>query len=416
MNILVYDGPGTSGLSLRHTLHTLKTLLPLYSVQRLSLDALLKEPWQGKAAMVVIPGGRDLPYCRDLEGAGIARLQAYVRAGGRYLGVCAGGYFGAQRVVFEPGTSLEVVGDRKLSFFPGTARGCVHPGFDYTSEQGSRAVTISYPMGSEGKEEQATVYYNGGCVFEHQDGWEAQASQEGKVKAMAFYTDRPKEQAVAGVLSKVGQGQTLLLGVHPEYDPILMDENHPDYKEKRLVETLRAADEGRLGWMRHLLRSLSLDVADTIEELSPLGILLTSASPHVTEEVAKSLASTNTDPSSSSSLSDPKELVIKGGKDELLLRTCLTSQSTGFAQATQLPSKEKEEGEGTEKRGWRWPLYIQKSNQLLERSLTPGWDHSLYYDTLAKSCQEILNRPHGVFGQTMLFGPVVTSTQSLLEQ
>lgn len=31
-------------------------------------------------------------------------------------------------MVFEPGTPLEVVGDRELAFFPGIARGCAFPG------------------------------------------------------------------------------------------------------------------------------------------------------------------------------------------------------------------------------------------------------------------------------------------------
>lgn len=52
----------------------------------------------------------------------------FVHAGGRYLGLCAGAYYGCARVVFEPGTPLEVVGDRELAFFPGIARGAAFPG------------------------------------------------------------------------------------------------------------------------------------------------------------------------------------------------------------------------------------------------------------------------------------------------
>jgi len=44
------------------------------------------------------------------------------------LGLCAGAYYGCARVVFEPGTPLEVVGDRELAFFPGVARGAAFPG------------------------------------------------------------------------------------------------------------------------------------------------------------------------------------------------------------------------------------------------------------------------------------------------
>jgi hypothetical protein len=52
----------------------------------------------------------------------------FVRGGGAYLGLCAGAYYATARVVFEPGTPMEVVGDRALAFFPGIGRGCAFPG------------------------------------------------------------------------------------------------------------------------------------------------------------------------------------------------------------------------------------------------------------------------------------------------
>jgi glutamine amidotransferase-like uncharacterized protein len=52
----------------------------------------------------------------------------FVQSGGAYLGLCAGAYYATARVVFEPGTPMEVVGDRELAFFPGIGRGCAFPG------------------------------------------------------------------------------------------------------------------------------------------------------------------------------------------------------------------------------------------------------------------------------------------------
>jgi biotin--protein ligase len=164
MNVLVYDGPGTSALSLRHTLHSLRQLLPAYSVQKIGLEGLLHEPWTGKAAALFIPGGRDLPYCRDLDGRGTQRIREYVMSGGRYIGLCAGGYFGSRHVEFELGTALEVKGNRELSFFPGIAKGCVYRGFSYDNELGARAATLTY-QGADGQVDQSTMYYNGGCQF-----------------------------------------------------------------------------------------------------------------------------------------------------------------------------------------------------------------------------------------------------------
>ena len=63
MNVLVYDGPGASKKSLAYSLSTLKTLLlPHYTVQTITPKALATEPWAANCALLVLPGGRDLPY------------------------------------------------------------------------------------------------------------------------------------------------------------------------------------------------------------------------------------------------------------------------------------------------------------------------------------------------------------------
>jgi biotin--protein ligase len=68
----------------------------------------------------VIPGGRDLPYVSEMSGkSGIARrIKEYVSEGGRYLGLCAGGYFGSGEVRFDEGGKMEVMGKRELVSLP----------------------------------------------------------------------------------------------------------------------------------------------------------------------------------------------------------------------------------------------------------------------------------------------------------
>ncbi len=51
--------------------------------------------WEPTTALVIFPGGRDLPYHQRLQGEGNARISHYVREGGRFLGLCAGAYYGA---------------------------------------------------------------------------------------------------------------------------------------------------------------------------------------------------------------------------------------------------------------------------------------------------------------------------------
>lgn len=115
--VLVYSGPGVSPLSLSHTILTLSLLLlPHYTVQPVTPSLLATQPWEPSCALLVVPGGRDLPFVDELtvKTKATRRIREYVQQGGRYLGICAGAYFGAREVRFDPGGSNEVVGQRDL--------------------------------------------------------------------------------------------------------------------------------------------------------------------------------------------------------------------------------------------------------------------------------------------------------------
>lgn len=115
--VLVFSGPGVSPLSLSHTLLTLSLLLlSHYTVQRITPSALATQPWEPACALLVIPGGRDLPYVDELttKTRVTKRIKEFVSEGGRYLGICAGAYFGCNEVRFDQGGGLDVTGKRDL--------------------------------------------------------------------------------------------------------------------------------------------------------------------------------------------------------------------------------------------------------------------------------------------------------------
>lgn len=115
--VLIYSGPGVSPLSLSHTLLTFSLLLlPHYTVQPITPQTLATQPWEPSCALLVIPGGRDLPYVEELsiKTKVTRRIRDFVHEGGRYLGICAGAYFGAAEVRFDTGGDMEVVGKRDL--------------------------------------------------------------------------------------------------------------------------------------------------------------------------------------------------------------------------------------------------------------------------------------------------------------
>ena len=75
--------------------------------------------WRGDAALLALPGGYDCGYVDKLGAEGTTLIREWVETGGSYLGMCAGGYFGADRIVFDEDGPLEVIGLRELNFFPG---------------------------------------------------------------------------------------------------------------------------------------------------------------------------------------------------------------------------------------------------------------------------------------------------------
>ena len=102
-----------------------------YDCLLVSADCLLREPWEANCALLVMPGGQDLPYLKALYPEGTRRIQQYVASGGNYFGICAGAYFACKRIEFEVGRSgYEVTGSRPLCFFDGTARGSGVPQLD----------------------------------------------------------------------------------------------------------------------------------------------------------------------------------------------------------------------------------------------------------------------------------------------
>lgn len=182
--------------------------------------ALLQEPWAPTCALLVLPGGADLGYCRVLNGAGNRLIAQFVRRGGAYLGLCAGGYYGSARCEFEVGnTDLEVVGSRELAFFPGTCRGGAFAGFTYHSERGARAARLVVRKdafsGAGIVPGELRCYYNGGGVFVDVEKWEAEG-----VEVLAEYDEDldvdPGGPKAAVVFCKVGGGLALVTGPHPE--------------------------------------------------------------------------------------------------------------------------------------------------------------------------------------------------------
>jgi len=215
-------GPGTAPANASNAIATLTPILaPFYSITTVSSPKVFtSDSWQASTVLIIFPGGRDVPYCNSLNGAPNSAILSWVRhRGGKYLGFCAGGYYGSKRCEFEIGDKLlEVAGPRELGFFPGTCRGAAFEGFVYDSENGAKAAALQINQ----KEfpwikEDVKAYCNGGGIFVDADFLEDRG-----VTILARFVDPVKVEGgdAAAVYCKVGKGGAILTGVHPEYMPL----------------------------------------------------------------------------------------------------------------------------------------------------------------------------------------------------
>lgn len=250
--ILVYAGPGVGPQSLTNTVLTIRELVSdKYEVITISPKTLLGNSWQEDTALLVIPGGADLPYVAQLHGLGAENIRNYVANGGKFLGICAGAYFSADAIEFAKGDPvLEVSGTRELKFFPGLVEGPTYAGFDHRDPQnvaGTRAANIYWQLDSPFlKNTQFTVYYNGGGHF-------VDADQYKNITVLASY-----DRQAAIVEAIVGKGLAILSGPHFEQQPQLLDPYVPQLKN--IKQQLEATNAQRLELAKHLLQRLGVEL------------------------------------------------------------------------------------------------------------------------------------------------------------
>ncbi|MGM8884445.1 BPL-N domain-containing protein [Psychrobacter sp. 1U2] len=219
ITVWVYADEGTSELSVQSALVTIKKKLSkgsISSVQTLSSQDIINNKLNDELSesrgigVLVMPGGADLPYCQNLNGQGNDNVREFISKGNIYIGICAGGYYGAKEIQFSGQSyelghkrGYEINGARELALFSGTAIGSVSEFTDgqlYDETIASKAmVTLDYA-----NEQQGEVYYHGGAYFI--------ADKEAEFNVVATY-DNGKNAIVSG---NFGQGKYLLSGVHFE--------------------------------------------------------------------------------------------------------------------------------------------------------------------------------------------------------
>ncbi|KAK6433951.1 biotin holocarboxylase synthetase [Oleoguttula sp. CCFEE 5521] len=414
INVLIYAGPGSTTSSVKHATWSLRRLLPNYAIINVSADQILKEPWMSTCALLVMPGGADMGYCRTLNGEGNRRIRQYVEMGGRYLGLCAGGYYGCAKCEFELGVKgMEVVGDRELAFYPGTCKGLAFPGFVYHSEAGMRAAELNVA-----KEPFAGVkrpvpgklkaYYNGGGLFV-----DAERYADRGVEILATYgnqvaiADGHGRENAAIVFCRVGEGSAILTGPHPEFSGTNLnrDEATGPQGYDKLVDALVEDEQSRIDFMTACLQKLGLNIgAESQHSVPSLSVLhLTASQPSVVSELLQSWQEAGL----------IVDTVVKGENDTFVLENPRSDAFNLNGVKAAVPSAPNAESSIDTDDPPKTLLAHEIS--LPESKDTPKFNHHTFYSHL-RNYHSQQKESEGTFGKVLLYGEVVTSTSTMLEK
>jgi len=381
MNVLIYSGPETLPQSLDHTTTTLRALLlPHYSVQLISLNTLNTQPWTISCALLVLPRciARLTPKASDL-------IQKFVETGGSVL-------------AFSVGASIPALRDKAqesllLAFYDETTRNRIHLTL-IDGDQPSRTTVIRVPDGD--------LIDNISDSSLSLIGFDA--SQE-NVRVLGSYPDG----TLAGVQCTIGRGKIILWA--PSLESPLTQGPSSAILSTSLPITPSSEDRRRLDLIRTTL-PLLLPASPPPEHTPashPLPQFLSSApsSPTLISKFANAIAA----PSPGSQLS-----TFKDDNDTFHFHTLAES---GALLKT---SRELDAPAASTSDLAQWQpkhVVLCTDGALPTRDQTPLFDHSLYYDYLSQERKaQHLPETAGVWalGEALLYGEVVTSTQTMLDK
>lgn len=241
--IYIYHDEGVGDISFSQLhLSLLNNLPPSYNLQVLNAMMLLEGKWIDRGIAFFMPGGADLLYASKLNGRGNQLLRDFVQLGGRYIGICAGAYYGSAYCEFHRGDTrgYEVLGSRELAFFPGSAVGPVLANYNYGDDSGARVAKIQLELTSE----MFSSYVNGGCYFANVNSYD-------NIKTLATYQNSGKSKGEAAIIeAQIGNGLAILSGVHFEFNNSFVEKLQRRYlSEEVLNDNPHRTNDQLLTWI-----------------------------------------------------------------------------------------------------------------------------------------------------------------------
>ena len=196
-----------------------KALTALYgvdAVRYVDADDIRAGALDSSARAFFMPGGASRYVAAKLGEKGNARIRDYVAAGGVYVGICAGAYYGCSKIEWARGRPDAIAARHGLGFYKGTAVGPV-PGLN-----------VAEIVDVDG----SPALYWGGPLFEP----EVDAKSGGETaETVARYTGLPGKPAAA-VQGRFGAGRYLLISPHLEIDAAQLERIRFDVADNRFAE------------------------------------------------------------------------------------------------------------------------------------------------------------------------------------
>lgn len=206
-SILIYQDAGTfeqSALAIKGQLQ--RMFDQTAEIRMVDSHFLRTAAWERGTYALVMGGGMCSTWEQMLQEEGMRKIYNYVFKGGRYLGICAGGYFGAAYSFFSLLGRPPLIKARPLRFYLGRALGPINATENHLSPQAALAVKVELVQQNSLKE--GFCYYQGGPIF---DILESSYLTRVLMKYAAPF------RGAAAISNIVGDGKAVMCGLHPEF-------------------------------------------------------------------------------------------------------------------------------------------------------------------------------------------------------
>lgn len=366
MNVLVYSGPEVLQSSLTRSIALLKSLLqPNYTVQAITSQSLSSQPWPVACALLVLPACREsLYFSQSLSN----QIRNYVEGGGSFLGIRSG--------FRTSGGSILAPSEYTLRFSDKSSGSTVYYKTIPGGDEDLRLVSIkSSSVGT----------FNG---LHHVETPETVGlGKLSNVEILAQYTEG---EGIAGALVRLGEGRAISWGVHIE---------NPVPQDGKLQDDIRSEARLRLDLVRDTLRRLGLKLPSETSDIPTRFLPQFFTAVRSENDIIKQILS---------SLEVQLPAKLEDANDTFYFHTSEEGQEI---------LQNIRSGEHIEEDEKIKHIAFYPSGKFPSPSVTPLFDIPLYYTYLteARDNAQLSSGSWGI-GECLLYGEVVSSTQTLLDR